>query len=81
MCSRTFPMYLLYSCVLWLSAIAQSPGDHDQVCKDMSVMPDYSQNIKALMDSWGYQNLLDNNGGPWTVLDEDGDTITVRYVL
>ena len=67
--------------MLWLCATAQSPGDHDQVCKDMSATPDYSQNVKALMDSWGYNNLLEDNGGPWAVLDGDGDTITVRYIF
>ena len=66
--------------LLHLSTIADgtvAPGDEDQFCQSirtngiLSTLA-YSANIKVLMDSWNYQNLLpQRTGAVWDKVDND----------
>ena len=55
-----------------------APGDEDQsVCEQYRALggapkPAYSANMRVLMDSWNYQNLLpDRTGAVWDQVDTD----------
>ena len=55
-----------------------APGDEDQsVCEQYRALggapkPAYSANMRVLMDSWNYQNLLpDRTGAVWDQVDND----------
>lgn len=51
-------------------AVSQSPGDEDNECLTSTDRPStVNQNI--LMATFNYANLLENDGGPWAVVDED----------
>ena len=54
-----------------MSAPRQAPGDEDLECltSDRPLVP----NHKILMASFNYVDLLKSNGGPWIVVDEDGN--------
>ena len=57
-----------------------APGDEDQsVCEQYRALggapkPAYSANMRVLMDSWNYQNLLPPRAGAvWDQMDNDGN--------
>ena len=54
-----------------------APGDEDQVCVTVTVTPVLNQEI--LMTSFNYRNLLEGNGAPWTVVDEDDHNNVLRF--
>ena len=59
-------LYIIATC----NAIA--PGDEDQECLTSPNRPS-TYNREVLMASFNYMNLLENDGGPWVVVDEDGN--------
>ena len=72
--------FLLTLLLLYLSTIADAtvaPGDKDQFCEllrtnGVSPIPAYSANVRVLMDSWNYQNLLPpRTGAVWDQVDND----------
>ena len=67
-------LHLSYLAVLLCVAIARAPGDADTFCtngENINV-PAYSSNIKVLMDSFNYLNLLPPLlGSVWQHLDLD----------
>ena len=54
-----------------------APEDEEQLCRDLRAqgvapIPAYSANIRALMDSWNYLNLLPPRiGAVWGQVDND----------
>ena len=74
-------VFLLTLILLLLSTTADgtvAPGDvEDQVCRDLrefgvAPIPAYSANMRILMDSWNYQNLLPlRTGAVWDQVDND----------
>ena len=54
-----------------------APGDEDQLCRELRTsgeapIPAYSANMRVLMDSWNYQNLLPpHTGAVWDQVDND----------
>ena len=86
---------LLTLIFLHLSVIAEgavAPGDEDQFCRDLREngvisIPVYSANMRVLMDSWNYQNLLPPRiGAVWDQVDNDinnadGITTNVSYTI
>ena len=48
----------------------QAPGDEDQLCFTVSTREPFVNQI-VLMSSLNYINLLESDGGPWAVLNED----------
>ena len=63
---------------------SQAPGDADTFCTVdlVSQHPVYPNNIRVLMDSADYLNLIRDNTNPdpvWQTVDEDGiDSLTIR---
>ena len=90
-------VFLLTLILLLLSTIADgtvAPGDEDQFCRDLRAInpeiapiPAYSANMRVLMDSWNYQNLLPTRtGAVWDQVDNDdnnpsGVTTNVSYTI
>ena len=72
-------------------ASAQAPGDTSQVCFDLRAagieIVGYPPNVKPLMDSRNYENLLPNHQSPvWQRVDRDnnnpvGQSTTVSLPL
>ena len=59
-------------------ASAQAPGDTSQMCLDLRAagidLVDYPPNVKPLMDSRDYENLLPNHQSPvWQRVDRDNN--------
>ena len=56
-----------------------APGDEESVCEQLRAIgaapiPAYSANMRVLMDSWNYQNLLpERTGAVWDQVDNDGN--------
>ena len=56
-----------------------APGDEEPLCGDLRAagiapIPAYSANMKVLMDSWNYQNLLPPRfGAVWDQVDNDNN--------
>ena len=56
-----------------------APGDEEPLCEQLRVIgvapiPAYSANMRVLMDSWNYQNLLpERTGAVWDQVDNDGN--------
>ena len=83
-------VFLLTLILLLLSTTADgtvAPGDEDQVCRDLREggvvpIPAYSANMRILMDSWNYLNLLpDRTGAVWDQVDNDNnnpDGVTIN---
>ena len=59
--------------LLFVLVSSQAPQDVSQYCKDNSLVPDYPKTVKALMDSWSYQDLLGDNG-VWQSINLDNHT-------
>lgn len=57
---------------------AQAPGDISQYCIDNSLVPDYLDTVKPLMDSSSYKYLLGDKG-VWQSINLDDYPETVRY--
>lgn len=47
-----------------------APGDEDQECLTSPDRPS-AINQEILMSTFNYQSLLEDDGGPWIVVDED----------
>ena len=63
-----------------------APGDEDQlICEHLRAVgaapiPAYSANMRMLMDSWNYQNLLPPRiGAVWDKVDNDKNTYHTWY--
>ena len=54
-------------------------GDADQVCVIYPFRPSVV-NQHILMASFDYRNLLESIGGPWVVVDKDGNNDILRGV-
>ena len=59
-------------------AAGVAPGDEEDFCQNLrsigtATTPDYGPNIRVLMDSWNYQNLLGESrvGIVWQQVDND----------
>ena len=53
-----------------------APGDEEPLCEalrahEAAPIPAYSANMRVLMDSWNYQNLLARTGAVWDQVDND----------
>ena len=74
--------------VLWVALLVQllmlanpgsgvAPGDEEALCEQVRAQgaaptPAYSTNMRVLMDSWNYQNLLPpRTGAVWDQVDND----------
>ena len=89
------PFLLELSLNLYIIVIvgAVAPGDEElDLCEQLRAqgtapIPAYSANMRVLMDSWNYQNLLpDRTGAVWNQVDNDtnnpsGITTNVSVVL
>ena len=70
---------LLLACVISLAAgISIAPGDEErELCQALrssgaAPIPGYAPNMRALMDSWNYRNLLPTRvGAMWDQVDND----------
>ena len=70
---------LLLACVMSLAAgISIAPGDEErELCQALrsggaAPIPGYAPNMRVLMDSWNYQNLLPTRAGAmWDQVDND----------
>ena len=69
---------LLFACVISLAAgISIAPGDEErELCQSLRSMgaaptPGYAPNMRVLMDSWNYRNLLTRVGAMWDQVDND----------
>ena len=74
---------VLLGCFLALlsASNAQAPGDTSQVCLDLRAagidIVGYPPNVKPLMDSRNYDNLLPNHQSPvWQRVDRDNNNPT-----
>jgi len=57
-------------CIIAFGAASSSLGDEDPECLKSPNRPStINQNI--LLASFNYANLLESDGGPWAVVDED----------
>ena len=73
---------------LWVALLVQllmlanpgsgvAPGDEETLCEELRPLgvaptPAYSTNMRVLMDSWNYQNLLPpHTGAVWDQVDND----------
>ena len=85
-------LVLLCCCLALLSASnAQAPGDTSQVCLDLRAagigIVGYPPNVKPLMDSRNYENLIPDHQSPvWQRVDRDnnnpvGQSTTVSLPL
>ena len=89
--TRMVPFFLALSLHLYAIVTAVAPRDEEQqICENLRAagaapIPAYSANMRVLMDSWNYQNLLPPRiGAVWDQVDNDtnnyniiGETINV----
>ena len=77
-------VFLLTLILMHLSTVAGgtvAPGDEGQICRDLRAqgvlpIPAYSANMRVLMDSWNYQNLLlPLTGAVWDQVDNDENNL------
>ena len=69
--------------ILWLTALvgivsSQAPQDVSSYCVDHSLVPNYPDTVKPLMDSWSYENLLGSDG-VWQSLNLDEYSESVSF--
>ena len=88
--TRMVHFLLSLSLYLYTTVVeAVAPGDEGPLCEQLRAqgaapIPAYSANMRVLMDSWNYQNLLPGrNGAVWDQVDNDvnnpsGTTTNVR---
>ena len=85
------PFFLELSYIIVIVG-AVAPGDEEPLCEQLraqgtALIPAYSSNMRVLMDSWNYHNLLpDRTGAVWDQVDNDvnnpfGITTNVSVVL
>ena len=59
------------------ASVGVAPGDEQLLCRQLKAagvapIPAYSANMRVLMDSWNYQNLLPpRTGAVWDQVDND----------
>ena len=61
---------------MFVTGDTQAPGDEDSACVDLQRIPPFSQPPVyeiTLMKNSNYNYLLESNGGPWIVVDEDNN--------
>jgi len=58
----------------------QAPGDADEACMNVSSRPSVV-NQDILMASYDYYQLLESNGGPWAVVDSDGNNDVIAAMV
>ena len=67
----------LVATLLLSGALAAAPGDESDTC-----LGDYPSTLRVLMDSYNYENLLEDrrvgNQAPWIEIDFDGDGRSVN---
>ena len=72
-----FHLALFFVLLLLKNGISIAPGDEEPLCEKLRAqgtapIPAYSTNMRVLMDSWNYQNLLpDRTGSVWDQVDND----------
>ena len=72
-----FQTLMLVSLVVATTSAGVTPGDEDSICEQLRSVgvaptPAYSANMRVLMDSWNYQNLLPPRiGAVWDQVDND----------
>ena len=96
MASNAFPVAMFQSLILVSVAavIATSAGvapeDEEALCEQLRALgaaptPAYSTNMRVLMDSWNYRNLLPpRTGAVWDQVDNDmnnGFTTNVSFIF
>ena len=70
---------VLFILQLLTKGISVAPEDEAKSCKDLRTqgtvpIPAYSANMRVLMDSWNYQNLLPSRtGAVWDHVDNDNN--------
>ena len=63
-------------------AVGIAPGDEEPLCQQLRAqgaapIPNYTPNMRVLMDSWNYQNLLPARiGAIWEQVDNDSNNPT-----
>ena len=71
------PLMLVLLAVVVAAFAGVAPGDEDPLCGQLRAhgtapIPAYSANMRVLMDSWNYQNLLPpRTGAMWDQVDND----------
>ena len=69
--------FLIMLLVLVNPGSSVAPGDEEPLCESLRAIgaapiPAYSANMRVLMDSWNYQNLLPvRSGAVWDQVDND----------
>lgn len=82
------PLLYVVSVVVRTAGVS-APGDEDLLCQELRMndtapTPQYAANMRVLMDSWNYQNLLPpHTGAVWTEVhiaenQDDGEISQVR---
>ena len=73
---RTLWSFLLLLLVAVRAITGQAPGDEDNICLQDVL------NEEDLMSSFNYRNLVQDRGGPWTVVnnDDNNDAFTSTSV-
>ena len=76
--ARMVPFLLALLLHFYTIVASVAPGDEDQLlCEQLrsvgaAPIPAYSANMRVLMDSWNYQNLLPpRTGAVWDQVDKD----------
>ena len=70
-------LLVLYTVASVVVAAGVAPGDEEQFCQDLRTgglapILDYDANMRILMDSYNYQNLLPpRQGAVWDQVDDD----------
>ena len=82
--------FLVLSLHLCTVVITVAPGDEEALCEQLRAqgaapIPAYSTNMRVLMDSWNYRNLLTRTGAVWDQVDNDmnnpsGVTTSVSFI-
>ena len=71
------PFLLALSLQFYTVVTTVSPGDEEIICESLRAqgaapIPAYSANMRVLMDSWNYRNLLPPRiGAVWDQVDND----------
>ena len=69
----------LFILQLLINGVSVAPEDEVVLCNDrrtqgVAPIPAYSANMRVLMDSWNYQNLLPSHtGAVWDQVDNDNN--------
>lgn len=68
-------MYIVLGAVLLLASCtsAAAPGDEDDRCQKGSFAHPYEEGVRALMDTYNYEQLLGVSGAVWDQTDFDNN--------